>query len=90
MARRVLSSDSLLKDEPCRQSDVVSLHLRQSPDTAGLIGEREFRLMKPTAIFVNSARGAITGEKALLEALEEKRIVGASLDVYSQKPLPSS
>jgi hypothetical protein len=51
----VLSSDSLLNDEPCRQSDVVSLHPRQWPDTAGFIGEREFGLMKPTAIFVNTA-----------------------------------
>jgi len=60
-------------DDLYRRSDVVSLHLRQSPDTA---------------IFVNTARGAITDEKALLKALEEKRIAGAGLDVYSQEPLP--
>jgi len=69
----VLSSNTLLQYEPYCQSDVLSLHLRQSPDTA---------------IFVNTARGAITDEKALLEALEEKHIAGAGLDVYSQEPLP--
>jgi phosphoglycerate dehydrogenase-like enzyme len=85
---RELGVEMVELDDLYRRSDVVSLHLRQSPDTAGFIGEREFGLMKPTAIFVNTARGAITDEKALLKALEEKRIAGAGLDVYSQEPLP--
>jgi D-3-phosphoglycerate dehydrogenase len=85
---RELGVEMVELDDLYRRSDVVSLHLRQSPDTAGFIGEREFGLMKPTAIFVNTARGAITDEKALIKALEEKRIAGAGLDVYSQEPLP--
>jgi D-3-phosphoglycerate dehydrogenase len=85
---RELGVEMVELDDLYRRSDVVSLHLRQSPDTASFIGEREFGLMKPTAIFVNTARGAITDEKALIKALEEKRIAGAGLDVYSQEPLP--
>jgi D-3-phosphoglycerate dehydrogenase len=75
-------------DRLYRTSDVVSLHLRLSPDTTGFLGAREFGLMKPTAIFINTARGAITDEKALLEALENKRIAGAGLDVFQTEPLP--
>ena len=73
-----------------RSSDVVSLHLRLSPDTTGFLGAREFGLMKPTAIFINTARGAIVDEKALLEALEQKRIAGAGLDVFQTEPLPEN
>jgi D-3-phosphoglycerate dehydrogenase len=76
-------------DELYRSSDVVSLHLRLSPDTTGFVGAREFGLMKPTAIFVNTARGAITDEKALIEALQQKRIAGAGLDVFQAEPLPT-
>jgi D-3-phosphoglycerate dehydrogenase / 2-oxoglutarate reductase len=71
-----------------RVSDVVSLHVRLSPDTQGLIGEREFGLMKPTAILVNTARGAIVHEAALIDALSTRRIAGAGLDVFSTEPLP--
>jgi D-3-phosphoglycerate dehydrogenase len=71
-----------------QRSDVVSLHLRQSADTAGFIGEREFSLMKPSAIFINTARGAIVDEEAMLSALKEKRIAGAGLDVFTREPLP--
>jgi D-3-phosphoglycerate dehydrogenase len=66
----------------------VSLHLRLSPDTTGFLGAREFGLMKPTAFFINTARGAITDERALTEALEQKRIAGAGLDVFQTEPLP--
>lgn len=75
-------------DELYRTSDVVSLHLRQSPETAGFIGEREFALMKPTAIFINTARGPIVDEKALIAALENKTIAAAGLDVFDKEPLP--
>ncbi len=75
-------------DELYRLSDVVSLHLRQSPDTIGFIGSREFASMKPTAIFINTARGPIVDETALLKALEEKRIAAAGLDVFDAEPLP--
>jgi D-3-phosphoglycerate dehydrogenase len=77
-------------DELYRTSDVVSLHLRLSPETTGFLGAREFGLMKPTAIFINTARGAITDEKALVEALEKKTIAAAGLDVFQTEPLPQN
>ena len=75
-------------DELYEISDVVSLHLRQSPETTGFIGKREFQRMKPNAIFINTARGPIADERALIAALEEKRIAGAGLDVFDVEPLP--
>jgi D-3-phosphoglycerate dehydrogenase len=75
-------------DELLRTSDVVSINLRLSLDTAGLIGRRELSLMKPTAIIINTARGAIIDQKALVEALKEGRIAGAGLDVFEQEPIP--
>lgn len=75
-------------DDLYRTSDVVSLHLRLSPDTTGFLGAREFGLMKPTAIFINTARGAITDENALVEVLEKKKIAAAGLDVFQAEPLP--
>jgi D-3-phosphoglycerate dehydrogenase len=69
-------------------SDVVSLHVRLSSRTQGMIGAREFSLMKPTALLVNTARGAIVDEPALIEALATNRIAGAALDVFGAEPLP--
>ncbi len=77
-------------DDLYRTSDVVSLHLRQSPKTLGFIGEREFGLMKPSAVFINTARGAIVDEQALVAALSRKRIAGAGLDVFEVEPLPAN
>jgi phosphoglycerate dehydrogenase-like enzyme len=71
-----------------RSSDVVSLHLRLSPETRGMLGTREFALMKPTAVFINTARGPIVDETALVEALSANRIAGAGLDVFETEPLP--
>jgi phosphoglycerate dehydrogenase-like enzyme len=75
-------------DELYRTSDVVSVHLRLSPETTGMIGAREFGLMKPTAVLINTARGAIVDEPALLDALASSRIAGAGLDVFTTEPLP--
>ena len=75
-------------DELLRTADAVSIHLRLSDQTRGFIGRRELALMKPTAILVNTARGPIVNEAALLEALESRRIAGAGLDVYDTEPLP--
>jgi D-3-phosphoglycerate dehydrogenase len=72
-----------------RESDVVSLHLRLSDQTRDLIGEREFALMKPSAILINTARGPIVHEQALIEALRTGRIAGAGIDVFDVEPLPS-
>jgi D-3-phosphoglycerate dehydrogenase len=71
------------------ESDYVSLHAPSTPETAGLIGERELRLMKPTAYLVNTSRGALVNEDALRQALEERWIAGAALDVLRQEPPPA-
>ncbi len=70
-------------------SDVVSIHLRLSPRTQGLIGAAQLARMKPGAILVNTARGAIVDSAALADALRERRIAGAGLDVFEQEPLPA-
>jgi D-3-phosphoglycerate dehydrogenase len=75
-------------DELIRTSDVISLHLRLSPDSTGFLGTKEFEKMKPTAILVNTARGPIVDEAALVDALRNKRIAGAGLDVFDVEPLP--
>jgi len=77
-------------DELFRESDFVSLHCRLEPHTRGMIGEREFRLMKPTAYFVNVARGELVRQKDLVRALREGWIRGAGLDVFEEEPLPAS
>jgi D-3-phosphoglycerate dehydrogenase len=71
-----------------RQSDFVSVHVRQSPETVGMIRREHFEMMKPGAILINTARGAIVNEADLLEALQAGRIAGAGLDVFEQEPLP--
>ena len=74
-------------DEIFRQSDVVSLHVRQSPETVGLIRREHLLLMKPGAILINTARGSIVNEADLLDALRAGRIAGAGLDVFENEPL---
>ncbi|MCL4459240.1 MAG: D-glycerate dehydrogenase [Chloroflexi bacterium] len=69
-----------------RQADFVSLHARLLPDNHGLIGEAELRQMKPTALLVNTARGALVDEHALVHALREGWIAGAALDVLTDEP----
>lgn len=75
-------------DEVLTGSDIIALTLPLSEDTRGLIGAREFALMKPGAIFVNGARGAIVQEDALLAALDSGHLRAAGLDVFSTEPLP--
>jgi|SRR5579863_2168830 len=75
-------------DDLLRSSGVVSLHLRLSAETRGFIGKRELGQMKPSAILINTARGAIVDEPALIEALGTGRIAGAGLDVFEVEPLP--
>jgi len=77
-------------DQLLRESDFVSLHARLTPETHHLLGAREFSLMKPTAYFINTARGPIVDQEALIAALRDKRIAGAGLDVYEHEPdIPS-
>ena len=70
--------------------DVVSVHLKLSDQSKGLLNESRLRLMKRTAYFINTARGAIVDEKALFKVLKEKAIAGAALDVFEEEPLPAS
>ena len=78
------------KDELLRTSDFITVHLVLSARTRDLIGAREFGLMKSTAIFVNTSRGPIVNEPALLDALKTKRILRMALDVYDVEPLPKN
>ncbi len=77
------------KDELMTRSDVVSIHLVLSERSRGLIGAREFGLMKPSAILVNTSRGPIVDEAAMLAALTSRRILAAGLDVFDIEPLPA-
>jgi D-3-phosphoglycerate dehydrogenase len=76
-------------DDVFRQSDVVSVHVRQTAETLGFIRREHFDLMKRSAIFVNTARGGIVKEADLLHALQAGRIAGAGLDVFESEPLPA-
>ncbi len=76
------------REELFATSDVLSVHLVLSERSRGIVGARELAAMKPSAILVNAARGAIVDEAALIEALRGGRIAGAGLDVYAQEPLP--
>lgn len=75
-------------DELLKQSDFVILLTPLTPETKGLIGERELNMMKETAAIINVARGGIVDEQALYEALSSKKIWAAGLDVFEQEPVP--
>jgi D-3-phosphoglycerate dehydrogenase len=77
-------------DEVLAQSDFISIHLPKTPETKGLIGEREIALMKPGAILVNAARGGLIDEHALAQALKAGRIGGAAVDVFGTEPCTDS
>ena len=76
------------KDELLSRSDIVTIHVVLSERTRGLLAARELGLMKPTAYLINTSRGPIVDETALVEALENKTIAGAGLDVFDPEPLP--
>jgi phosphoglycerate dehydrogenase-like enzyme len=74
-------------EELLRESDFVSLHCPLTPQTRGLIGARELAFMKPDSYLINTARGAIVDEKALFDALQQRRIAGAAIDCFVGEPL---
>jgi phosphoglycerate dehydrogenase-like enzyme len=76
------------KHEMLAQSDYVVLTTPLTPESRGMIGEREFAVMKPSAVLINIGRGPVVDEPALIGALERKRIRGAALDVFAVEPLP--
>jgi D-3-phosphoglycerate dehydrogenase len=82
---RLVSLEELL-----RESDFISIHLPKTPETVGLVGERELALCKPGVIIINAARGGLLDEHALAQALKEGRVGGAGLDVYSTEPCTDS
>jgi phosphoglycerate dehydrogenase-like enzyme len=87
-AARDLGVAPVGQDELLSRSDVVTLHLRLSDRTRGIIGARELALMKPDAYLVNTSRGPLVDEAALVDVLAAGRIAGAGLDVYDREPLP--
>ena len=75
-------------DQLLKESDVVSLHVRLSPDSHHIIGARELALMKSGALLINGGRGELVDDTALVEALQSGHLAGAGLDVFAQEPLP--
>jgi glyoxylate reductase len=88
-AERDLDLRWVTLDELLATSDFVSIHARLTPHTRHLLSDREFALMKPSAYLINTARGPIVDEQALVRAIAEGRIAGAGLDVYENEPQPS-
>jgi D-3-phosphoglycerate dehydrogenase len=85
---RELGAEYASKEDLLRQADFVTIHLQLSARTRGLIGAKEIGLMQPTAFLVNTSRGPIVDEAALIAALKGGAIAGAGLDVYDVEPLP--
>ncbi|MEU1811466.1 phosphoglycerate dehydrogenase [Micromonospora aurantiaca (nom. illeg.)] len=77
-------------EELLRESDFISIHLPKTPETVGLIGEKELALVKPGVRIVNAARGGLVDEQALADAIAEGRVAGAGVDVYAKEPCTSS
>jgi D-3-phosphoglycerate dehydrogenase len=73
-------------DDLFRKADILSIHLALTPETEGMVGERELSLMKHSAFLINTARGAVVDEEALYKALKDGKLAGAGLDVFAQEP----
>ena len=84
-----LGVERVTLDRLLKESDVVTLHVPLTNGTRGIIGERELDLMKPTAVLINTCRGPVVREAALVRALQTDKIAGAGLDVLEQEPTPA-
>jgi glyoxylate reductase len=82
-----LAAQRVTLEEGLAQADVVSIHVPLSEQTRKMIDAKAFALMKPSAIFVNTARGPIVDEQALVDALKAKKLYGAGLDVFEREPI---
>ena len=82
--------DTVDLDTLCETADIISIHLALNDQTRGMVGEKQIRKMKKNAIVINVARGAVTDEEALAQAIEEDRIGGLGVDVYSVEPFGSA
>ena len=82
-------ADAVAKDEVLRRADIVSVHVRLTDETRGMIGAHELGLLRATAVVINTSRGPVIDESALLAALRSGAIAGAGLDVYHEEPLPA-
>lgn len=85
---RQMGVEMMSIEDLCRMADLITLHLPRTPETAGIINEERLSLMKPTARLINTARGELIDEIALVEALADERIAGAAIDVYAKEPPP--
>ena len=83
-----LGVSSVSKDELLESSDVVTLHVPLNRHTSGMMGDREFAMMKPTAVLINACRGPVVDEAALIRAIKEGKIAAAGLDVLEEEPTP--
>lgn len=89
MAERKLGVEYASLGGLLRRSDFVSLHVKLNPETEGLIGRRELAMMKPSSFLINTSRGRVVDEEALHDAMEDRRLAGAALDVFRKEPLPA-
>ncbi|MGW7538586.1 D-2-hydroxyacid dehydrogenase family protein [Amycolatopsis sp. NPDC054798] len=85
-----LGVTSVSKEELLATSDIVTIHLKLSPSTTGLVGREELALLRPDALLINTSRGPIADEDALLDALRAGTIGGAGVDVFSTEPIPAN
>lgn len=88
--KSVQGVEAVSLDELLARSDVVSIHVPATPETRHMIGRQAFQKMKPSAVLVNTARGSVVHEEALIEALGDHQIAGACLDVFEEEPLPQA
>lgn len=88
-AAEAVGAQLVSKDVLFEQSDLLTIHVQLSDRTRGLVGARELGLMKRTARLINTSRGPIVDESALIDVLKQRMIAGAVLDVFDQEPLPA-
>src|SRR5260370_13561128 len=80
---------SVSKVELFRQSEILNIHVVLSERTKGMVGEAELALMKPTSRLINTSRGPVVNDEALIKVLQARKIAGAALDVFDVEPLPA-